>query len=804
MKRYLFFIGLALSAAQAFAQEALTYQQPPKEILELVKVDRAPSVIMNNKKDVLVFLYGNMYKTLAEISEPEMRLGGLRLNPVNNNGSNPRYYTKIEIQQGRTGKPVQVKGFPEKVQLSNLSWSPDEQYMACTQLLSDKLQLWIIDVKKATAAPLTSLRLNGALGSPYRWFTDSKSLLVRTVPENQPALLTNSVLPTGPTVSVTDGSKAQNRTYQDLLKNSSDEANFETLTTSKLMKIGLDGNVKEWASSDIYLRESFSPDGNYVLVTTVRKPFSYIVPYYNFPTVTKIYNRDGTLVRVFDEKPLIDNLPPGFMSVQKGKRSVNWRDDQPATLYWAEALDNGDPAVQVPFRDEVFQLAAPFKEETKQSLFKTQQRYAGVQWGNATTAIAYDSWHNTRNEKTYLFNPSTPGKELTVLFDRNSQDEYNNPGSFQTKRNEYARDVLDLDGMNILMLGDGFTEKGQFPFVNRFNLQTKKAATVYRSAYTNKELTIVDVLDAKKGEFLVSLQAPTEYPNYYVLSKGGKSVTQLTYFKNPFEKMNGVQKEVIRYTRPDGVELSATLYLPAGYDKAKKEKLPMVMWAYPQEFKDKNSASQNTTNPNSFIFPYYGSPIYWVTRGYAVLDDASFPIIGEGTTEPNDSFIEQLVANAKAAIDAVDKLGYIDRRKVAVGGHSYGAFMTANLLTHSDLFAAGIARSGAYNRTLTPFGFQGEERNYWEAKDTYDKMSPFNYADKMKTPLLLVHGENDNNPGTFPIQSERYFSALKGFGAPVRYVVLPKESHGYSAEESILHLLWEQDQWLEKHVKNRQ
>ena len=278
----------------------------------------------------------------------------------------------------------------------------------------------------------------------------------------------------------------------------------------------------------------------------------------------------------------------------------------------------------------------------------------------------------------------------------------------------------------------------------------------------------------------------------------------ITRFANPFSKIAGVHKEVITYKRDDGLELTATLYLPVGYDMKKKEKLPMVMWAYPQEFKDKNSASQNTTNPNEFIFPYYGSPIYWVTRGYAVLDNAAFPIVGEGTAEPNDSFIQQLVANAKAAIDAVDSLGYIDRRKVAVGGHSYGAFMTANLLTHSDLFAAGIARSGAYNRTLTPFGFQGEERNYWDAQKTYNEMSPFNYADKMKTPMLIVHGENDNNPGTFPIQSERYFAALKGFGAPVRLVILPKESHGYSALESILHLLWEQDQWLEKYVKNRQ
>ena len=308
--------------------------------------------------------------------------------------------------------------------------------------------------------------------------------------------------------------------------------------------------------------------------------------------------------------------------------------------------------------------------------------------------------------------------------------------------------------------------------------------------------------DVKKGEVMIRLQSKNEYPNYYMRNLKSKKVTAITQFENPFESIKNVYKEVINYKRKDGVDLSGTLYLPAGYDMKKKEKLPLLIWAYPREYKDKNSAGQSTQNPNEFTFPYYGSFVYWVTRGYAVLDDAAFPIVGEGETEPNDTFIEQLVGNAEAAIDAVDKLGYINRKKVAVGGHSYGAFMTANLLTHSNLFACGIARSGAYNRTLTPFGFQSEQRNYWDVPTIYNTMSPFMNAEKMKTPLLLVHGEADNNPGTFTLQTERYFQALKGLGAPVRMVLLPKESHGYVAQENIFHLLWEQDQFLEKYLKN--
>jgi len=302
----------------------------------------------------------------------------------------------------------------------------------------------------------------------------------------------------------------------------------------------------------------------------------------------------------------------------------------------------------------------------------------------------------------------------------------------------------------------------------------------------------------------VRIESKSEYPNYYFKSLiKRKGEQQLTAFENPFKSIQDVHKEVITYKRDDGLDLSGTLYLPVGYDQGSKEKKPMILWAYPREYKDKNSASQNTKNPNAFTYPYWGSPIYWITKGYVVLDGAAFPIIGEENEQPNDTFRTQLVANAKAAIDAVDAMGYIDRERVAVGGHSYGAFMVANLLSHSNLFAAGIARSGAYNRTLTPFGFQSEERNYWEAPEVYYTMSPFMHADKMKTPLLLIHGKADNNSGTYPMQSERYFNALKGLGATVRLVMLPKESHGYRAKESILHLLWEQDRWLDMYVKNK-
>ncbi|NNE02481.1 MAG: S9 family peptidase, partial [Eudoraea sp.] len=378
------------------------------------------------------------------------------------------------------------------------------------------------------------------------------------------------------------------------------------------------------------------------------------------------------------------------------------------------------------------------------------------------------------------------------------------PGSFVMKRNALGSYVLSMDkNSNVFLLGDGYSDKGQFPFVDQLNLNTLATNRLYESKLTTKKETLLDY-DVAKDELLVRVESKSDYPNYFYKSiKKRKGAQQLTFFENPFKSIQDVHKEVITYKREDGLELSGTLYLPVDYDRNAKEKKPMILWAYPREYKDKNSASQNTKNPNQFTYPRWGSPVYWVTKGYVVLDGAAFPIIGEDDEQPNDSFRKQLVDNAKAAIDAVDALGYIDRDRVAVGGHSYGAFMVANLLSHSNLFAAGIARSGAYNRTLTPFGFQSEERNYWESPEVYYTMSPFMHAEKMKTPLLLVHGVADNNSGTYPMQSERYFNALKGLGATVRLVMLPKESHGYRAKESILHLLWEQDQWLEKYVMNK-
>lgn len=803
MKKLLVTI-ICLLSIHAFGQQNLDYQKPPQEILELVDIQRAPWVLLNEDRDFMLLIYRDQYKSIEELSKNELRLAGLRIDPKTNIGSRTTYYNNIQVKEfgKKESNTLQVSGLPENPKLSNFTWSPDQTKMAMTNTVKDGVELWVLDLTTASIKKLTDSNLNANMGNVINWFEDGNSLLVKMISSERSELIdTRSIVPSGPTVSVNDGKKAQNRTYQDLLKNKNDEHNFEQLALSELFKVNLDGSKSKWGKSNMYHRISFSPDGNYVMVTYLGKPFSYLVPYSRFPSTTGIYDKEGNLVEVVSEVPLIEDLPKGFMAVREGRRELSWRNDQPSTLIYVEALDKGDPETEVAHRDEVFQLKAPFKGDGE-GILKTINRFYEVFWGNDDTAIVYDYWWNTRNMKTYVFSPLDSSTEPKILFDRNYQDQYNDPGDFVMKRNAMGSQVLALSKGSAYLLGDGYSENGQFPFLDQMDLNSGATKRLYVSEMNDKVESLQD-FDPETKQLVVRVESPTAYPNYFFRSLKKNKLRQLTFNENPFKSISGGYKEVIKYKRDDGLELSGTLYLPVGYDMDKKEKLPLLIWAYPEEFKDRSSAGQNTKNQHKFTYPSYGSMIYWITQGYAVLDDASFPIIGEGEEEPNDTFRSQLVANAKAAIDAVDALGFVDRERVAIGGHSYGAFMVANLLAHSDLFAAGIARSGAYNRTLTPFGFQREERNYWEAPDVYYTMSPFMHAEKVNEPILLVHGEADNNSGTYPMQSERYFNALKGLGATARLVILPKESHGYRAKESILHVLWEQDQWLDQYVKNK-
>ena len=808
MNRILLALLFLLVTQWSLGQGAQTYQQPPAPILDLVNAAPTPSTYIDRAGKNMILLQRDAFISLAEVAQEEYRLAGLRINPRNMGGSREYYYSGMTVRDIATGKEKPVTGLPEDALLGNLGYDPEQKYLAFTNSTPTTIQLWVLDIATAKAEMLIDKGLSDVMGgSPFQWWPDGKGMLVRMVANDDLEFFEEEVLPVGPVVTENNGAKAPNRTYQDLLKTPADEANFDYFTTSRLVDFDLATKTqKPFGDAGLYRYYSISPDGQNVLTLTIQKPYSYLVPYYRFPFDVQVKDRSGKLVTQVYSSPLLENLPKGFDATSKGPRNYSWRSDKPAVLVYTQALDGGDPKNEVDHRDALYELSGNFSGKARE-LVRVTNRLSWVQWGNDELAIVHDSYWKTRRTKSYAFNPAKGSEEpAKVLFDRSRNDYYGNPGSFVTKRNELGRYCLAINPSTkgLYLSGQGYSPEGNRPFIDGYDLKSGKSNRLWQADGKTTYESVTSIIDVVKGKFITRVEAPDQNPNYHMHSSYRSSKTKaITNFPHPYASIKGISKERLRYTRKDGVELSATLYLPEGYDKEKDGPLPCLMWAYPREYKDSKQAGQVKESPHRFIRLYYGSAIYWVAQGYAVLDNTDFPIIGEGEDEPNDSFIEQLVLNAEAAIDYTAEMGVVDRDRVAVGGHSYGAFMTANLLAHSDLFAAGIARSGAYNRTLTPFGFQAEERTFWEAKDVYMTMSPFMHADKVNEPLLLIHGMADNNSGTYPMQSERYYNALKGHGATARLVMLPHESHGYRARENIYHMLWEMDQWLDKHVKNR-
>ena len=787
------------------AQNNLGYQMPPKAIADLIDAPPTPAASLSPAGNVMLLLGRASLPSIEEVAQEELRLAGIRINPRTNGSSRSSHFNSMKIKTVNGNIEKEIEGLPANPKIENVSWSPDGLRVVFTITKENGLELWTADLKKGKAKKLTGANVNDAMdGLPYTRFSDSRTIIYKKTNPNRGSTPKENLKPIGPTIQVNEGEAAPVRTYQDLLKNRHDETLFEYYTISELIKVDLEtGKVQPFGKTGIVKGMSTSPDGNYVMVYTVQRPFSYIVPFARFPFDVDIYDKDGNDVAKLAHIPSAENIPKGFGATRTGPRNFTWRSDAPATVYWVEAQDGGDPKAEAEIRDKMFSKSAPFKDAA-QELISFKLRYGGVTWGNDELAMTSEWEWETRREITSSWKPTAPSEGKKVIFDRSWEDRYNSPGGFETHPNKYGRGVLlTSDGGKTLYLsGQGASPEGNRPFVDKFDLATKISTRLWRSEVPYYEVPI-EILDIEKGSILTRRESKDEPPNYFIKDINSKKNKQLTFFKNPYESLKGVKKELVKYQRKDGIELTGTMYTPAGYDAEKDGRLPVLMWAYPREFKSADAAGQVSDSPYEFTRLYWASPIFWVTQGYAVFDDFGMPIVGEGEEEPNENFLAQLVMDAEAAIDKIVDMGIADKNRLVVGGHSYGAFMTANLLAHSDLFAAGIARSGAYNRTLTPFGFQSEERTFWETPETYFKMSPFMHADKIKEPLLLIHGNADNNSGTYPMQSERFFAALKGHGATIRLVMLPHESHGYQARESIMHMLWEMTEWMEKHVKEK-
>lgn len=796
----LLFVGLI--SIWSHAQSDLTYQLPPKEIVELTDAT-LPTASLSPDGKFMLILDTPGFEKIEDLAEEVIGIAGLKFNPANSSLEQEFLggHSGIRVKNLNTGKVHSVAGLPGKMLARDIKWNTDNSKFAFTNRLPDRVELWVVDIVKLEAKKLIEDKVNDAYGPSFQWHPDGKKLLVQTIPDNREAAPEKNSVPTGPVVQENLGVETPSRTYQYLLENKYDEKLMDYYLTSNLKEVDLDGHTRDLYEPAIFRSYAYSPDGNFILVQTVQRPYSYLVPIYYFPYHTVILDAAGSLVKDVYEAPLADEIPISFDAVAAGPRLFQWKQDEPATLIWVEALDEGNPSKEVENRDALYVLRAPFNQEAEQ-FFAMKYRFRNILWGNDKYALVSEGMRKNRKQITHLINPRT-GEEIKEIQEGSSEQRSNNPGKFVHDYQKGNNSILfDKKSKNpvVFTFGEHASPKdGVQPFVMRWDLNTNKQDTLFKSKAPYYE---EPVFFNNNGKLYITRESAKTPPNFISVNLKNKKETKETDFSNPYPLLKDVQTSLITYKRNDGVTLSATMYLPGDFKKG-DQPLPVLIWAYPREYKSKAAAGEVKVSPYRFPKLAFRSPIFWVTQGYAILDDAAMPIVGEGDQEPNDTFVEQLVANAEALIDYVVDIGVADRNRIGIGGHSYGAFMTANLFAHTDIFAAGIARSGAYNRTLTPFGFQGEPRTYWQVPKLYYEMSPFSYADKIKTPILMTHGIDDDNSGTFPVQSQRLYSAIKGHGGTVRLVMFPKEFHGYRSRESVLHTFWEQHQWLETYVKNR-
>jgi dipeptidyl aminopeptidase/acylaminoacyl peptidase len=817
-------LGMIAFGSEAKAQD--TYQKPPEEIVKVLNAPITPRASVGRARDIVLFYSPVLYPPIAELAQPFARLAGLRIELSTNGPHNAPRANNFVLKNVAEGTEVKVD-VPSNFYFSPPTWSPDGYAIAFTHATDSGTELWVADARTGKAAAVPGVKLNAALSEadptgesmPCHWMPGGKSLLCQIIPAGRGAAPKAPLVPSGPRVQESFGKAAPVPTFEDLLENEFDATLFDYYATSQLAVIDSHtGQVTNVRSPDIFLTADPAPDGMHVLVSRIHRPYSYVVPVERFARDVEVWDLGGSVVYKVASLPVQENVPIG--GVPTGPREIDWHPNKPATLVWAEALDDGDPKKKVKERDKVMWIHEPFAEGPAE-LTRVEKRFAGISFGErGDFAILRDFDRDTLRWRGWFFNPQpTPEEawtfhsdkpnEKTLVWDLSTQDRYHEPGEPVQWPLANGHSAVMQQSNYIFLLGAGATSDGNRPFLDRLDINTMELKRIFQADPKSLE-EIVALLSTGATELLTRRESPQDPPNYWIrdsVAFNGNfadpgsltKVTAFTHFTDPAPELRAIKKQLVTFKRADGVDLSMTVYLPPDYKQG--ERRPAVIWAYPLEFTDPTVAGQVSGSPYRFTTILGPSPLFFLLDGYVVLDSVSMPVVGNPETV-NDTYIEQITSSAKAAIDKAAEMGVIDPSRVGVGGHSYGAFMTANLLAHSDLFRAGIARSGAYNRTLTPFGFQNERRTLWEAPEIYVKLSPFMFADKIKAPLLLIHGEADNNSGTFPIQSDRMYRAIKGNGGSVRYVTLPDEAHGYAARESIEDVLWEMLTWFDRFVKN--
>lgn len=791
---------LALFLATPVALDG--YKLPPQAIVDLLDAPLTPDVMPSPDARWLLLVDRPAMPGIEDVLRPWIGLAGIRIDPVLRMPQITSFSTGITLRSldGTSEKRIALA---EGTRVVEVSWSPDSARFVFTTATDDGLALSVVETSSGVAERIdTGGPLNAVLGRAFTWTQKGQALIGKRVPSARlSAPPPPAGAPDGPNVQETSGRASPLRTYQDLLGTSADERAFEWYAESELVEIPLvpRGEPRRIGKPALFFGVDPSPDGAHYLVERVKRPFSYVLTWSGFASATEIWSRDGNLERVVSDVGLADDIP--MEGVRTGPRDARWQSSAASTLWWVEALDGGDPRQKVERRDRWVRLAPPFTGRGE-PVFELSWRARGLSWFEDPDLVLASEYDRDRKWlRVNRIDLARAGEKPVVVEDRSTQDRYGDPGTLVTTIAPSGERVVRRDGEFVYRIGNGATKDGERPFLDRCELSNGRTERLWRCAdgVYERPVAIVRSSAREKPTILTSRESPTDPPNYRLRELESGRELVLTHFGDPQPSMRGIEQRLVTYTRADGVQLSATLYLPK--DRREGERLPLFVWAYPLEFTDARTAGQVSGSPDRFVRVRGPSQVLFALHGWAVMDNAAMPVVGDPETV-NDTFLDQIVMNARAAIDHAVELGVADRERCAVGGHSYGAFMTANLLAHCDLFKAGVCRSGAYNRTLTPFGFQSERRTIWEAPKSYLELSPFLAANRVNEPILLIHGEMDDNPGTFPIQSERMFQALQGNGRKARLVLLPGEAHGYSARESVLDVVAEMFEWCDRYVRD--
>jgi dipeptidyl aminopeptidase/acylaminoacyl peptidase len=800
------------------AERTSGYNQPPKNILDVMHAQELPYPEMSPTGDSILLISLQDYPSMARVSKPFLKLAGVRVEPKNHSKhDSPGGYglteavSNMDLVHVSDGKQIHI-ALPKSGFACEPEWSADGKQFAFANVTDASVELWLGNAQTGEVHQVPGVHLNPILEHYMKWMPDQKTLLVKMVPNNIGEPPPEPTVPVGPSIQETDGQKGQSSTYEtrDTLTNKHDEDLFDYYAATQLAFVNTTNSaVTPIGKQNIYDEVKPAPDGKHVLITSVHKPYSYITTYDNFPHEVEVWDLSqpsNVQVKLIASKPLADRVP--IHGVQTGPRDFSWRATQAATLIWAEALDGGDWNVKVPARDKIMLSKAPF-DSAATEVAKTEQRFNHIYWGEQENlALLQEYDENKHWRKTFIVDIDNQQEKPRLLWDLSSDEKYKNPGNPVMKYLPNGARVMRQDGDSIFLSGLGSSPDGDRPFLDRLDLKTLKSTRLFRCDKSSYE-RFLSFIGTDNKKFATWHQTPTDPPNAFIRTIGKASTAPeveavfsstkvaLTHVPDPTPQVRQIKKRLVKYKRADGLDLSFTLYTPPGYKEGTR--LPTILYAYPLDYADSSAAGQVTGS--QYRFTKLQEYQLLLLAGYAIIDRAAFPVVGD-PKKAYDNYMDQLVNDAKAAVNEAVRLGVADPDRIGVTGHSHGALMTANLVAHSDLFRAGVATSGSYNKTLTAFGFQSERRSVWDAPDVYLKVSPFFSADKLKTPLLIIHGAEDANPGTTPLQARMLFQAIRGNGGTTRLVMLPHEPHWYTALESNEQLVYEMLRWFDKYVKN--